>query len=74
MKKIDIVVVQSEDWDAIYVNGKLDRADHLIHACDICNAIKLPAILQTFEFKRVDEKWLDREGQYPELLTDVEME
>lgn len=66
MKKITIV--NGDDWQGLYVDGRLIREDHRLQVDEVL--ISLGYDLKNLE---ADGKWLDITGSLPSDLKDVKI-
>ncbi len=68
MKKITIVS-NGDDWEGVYLDGKLLAQGHSVDADDILVALgyKVVDVL-------TEEGWLEDQGYLPENLEDVKLE
>jgi hypothetical protein len=68
--RMGIVHVSCDDWNALYIDGKLFREGHSIHMEDWFDAIETltGGRPQSVE---ADDEWLLALGSYPKALADV---
>jgi len=62
MKKLTLV--SSEDWQGLYVDGKLAYENHSVACKDLSYYIDLTMI-------NVDDEWMGRKGHLPQHLDDI---
>ena len=58
IEKIDIIQVSTEDYEAIYINGKQIHADHSIYSYEILERLK-GKYINSFEKYWIDEHTLE---------------
>lgn len=66
MKKNKITFVNGDDWEGLYINGKLIMENHCLDVFRVLNAIGID-----YNFLDADVEWLVNLGRLPENLTDV---
>ena len=62
-----ITIAKFDDWEGLYINGKLVSQDHKITIKELAAHINLD-----IELKEVDYDWF--EGNFPEDLNEVKFE
>lgn len=62
-----IVFVTADDWEGLYVDGKLRFENHSIRPYNIAQ------VLEDCEVISCDEEWLEERGFLPENLGDVKI-
>lgn len=65
-KANEIVIVNHDDWQGIYVDGKLLMQDHRLRLSDVLTALGIK-----LNERWVDGEWLETEGLLPEDLNEV---
>lgn len=70
---MNITYVYGDDWNALYVDGKLFSDGHDILISTVIEAISQKLPLYNIKYKQVecDLNWLESVGCYPEKLEDV---
>ncbi|MEN6367607.1 MAG: hypothetical protein ABFC88_12390 [Thermoguttaceae bacterium] len=63
------VLVDGDDWEGFYVNGKLIAQHHHVQLGEIFEALGNP-----FEHQFADTKWLCERGNLPENLSEVRLQ
>lgn len=73
--EIALVRVYSEDWDALYANGRLVSQGHRVHLSDFALwlSVQGPVEITGYSTAIADEDWACDYGQFPEKLEDVKM-
>ena len=76
MKTIDIVIACADDWQGLYVDGKLKYENHTVDLEErLGGTIELPVVINSVDHKWCEESWTDpEEGDFdgfPEDLKDV---
>lgn len=66
MTQKKIVIVNGDDWQGIYINGKLYYEGH-----SIPNHIVLEALDAPYETTECDSNWLEECGNLPKNLEEV---
>lgn len=61
-----ITLVRGDDWQGLYVDGRLVNEGHRILEEDFARALGVEVT-----FQRADEGWLEDRGDLPRQLTDV---
>ena len=64
------IVSNDDDWEGIYINGKLAAEGHRISLHDVLDALK-GNILTDFEFRTCNRDWLYDQGNLPDELENV---
>lgn len=66
MKKKKIVIVSGDDWEGLYIDGKIVDQGH---------RLRLEEVLRLLGFdvdcKEADNEWLEQYGNLPDKLKDV---
>lgn len=62
-----VTIVDSDDWKALYIDGKLVTQDHRIENKDILKALGVD-----FEIVEPDSEWFEDKSHFPETLDEVE--
>lgn len=74
---IRIYLVSGDDWEGLYINGKLEKEGHRI---DFSNGMKVIAEYINNEMSAseikfmnyyVNQEWLEDEGSFPENFRDI---
>ena len=65
--------VRADDWEGIYINGKLVEETHSIENIAAVN-IAIRHKVTTVETKWCDLDWIHDEGNLPQKLEDVKLE
>ena len=65
-----IKFVHADDWEGLYINGKLVLEDHSLLAVDVLDAISL----EDCEAYDADEDWLFTRGTLPQDFKDVKVD
>jgi hypothetical protein len=63
-KKKTIKWIVADDWQAIYIDGKLWSEGHHIHPIDLARIFGV-------ERKRVNDNWMSDKGNFPKELADI---
>lgn len=69
-KSLDIQIINSEDWEGLYVNGKLWGEGHRILLSDLIYAIASYFPI-TFKTRECDGEWLEEMSSFPDDLSEV---
>ena len=64
-----ITIVDGDDWSGLYVNGQLEHEAHRFSAAEVLYVLGIE-----FEFKRLDDKWIEEVGCLPENISDVKFD
>ena len=69
MKKV--VLVLGDDWNGLYIDGKLEIENHSLSAYQALQTLSLNS--HDFQLDQIvaDEEWLEQKGCLPEELSDV---
>lgn len=67
MSRPQITFVYGDDWEGLYVNGRLEAQGHAVSRREI-----LSALGYSFEEVEADLEWLHDEGELPPRLSDVQ--
>ena len=68
MKKIpNIVIVNADDWEGLYIDGDLKTEGHSLSLQNVLDILKIHT---TFRYD-VDYEWLEEIGRLPKSLSDV---
>ena len=67
-KKLQVTHVSGDDWEGIYIDGKLVEEGHNVQLRDFAKHVGIT--LQEIE---ADLEWLEDEGSLPEVLLDVKV-
>ena len=69
----DIVLVQADDWEGLYVGGKLIHEDHSIAADDLLVILFKAMLLRTEAHSEwCDDAWLSERGRLPKDIAEVQ--
>jgi hypothetical protein len=63
---INAVMVRGNDWDGLFINGKLACEGHSLQYHEVSKALGVQ-----LKEKQADPAWLDKETHFPENLKDV---
>lgn len=66
-KKKEVVLVKGDDWEGIYINGRLIFENHSLSAKEIFRILG-------FDIIDVDDQWLGDRGSFPENISEVKKE
>jgi hypothetical protein len=69
MKKKEVVIVGGDDWEGIYIDGKLVREGHSIDSDDVLEALGIDYVS-----RGVNQEWLEEMGSLPDNLSDVQFQ
>ena len=61
---MNITLAKGEDWEGLYLNGKLIEQNHKISCVDMLKLLGQSVVY-------VDLDWLEEKGTLPENLSDV---
>jgi hypothetical protein len=67
MKLLNIDLVRADDWEGIYVLGKLWEQDHSINWFELLKK----HVVHISTIRWADEEWLATVGSYPATLSEV---
>lgn len=67
------LVTNCDDWEGIYINGKICIQDHSLSAEDVLIKLDKLGIINFYKYECSSE-WLCNIGRYPENIQDVEAE
>lgn len=73
LKVMEIIIVDADDWQGLYINGVLTCQGHSITAADVAEEIieRLPRLNMTFDVKEVNSKWMENRSDLPTELEKV---
>jgi len=66
MKKDKLIFVGSDDWEGLYINGKLIMEDHHLDVFKILKAIDIK-----YQYIEADDDWICERGTLPENIKEV---
>lgn len=66
-----VTATNDDDWEGVYVDGKLVAQGHRISARDMAGIIVENQPVESNTVRRVDDDWLYRAGQLPDLMAHV---
>lgn len=66
MKKSIVFVTNNDDWEGMFVDGKLEYQNHSLHYEKILRILGIE-----FSFVEVNEEWLSERGRLPTDLADI---
>lgn len=67
-----VVWAQGDDWNGLFINGKLAMEDHQLHPKSIQAVLKKHNALGVeVEFKEVDMEWMWEVGSFPTDISEV---
>ena len=67
-----VVQAQGDDWNGLFIDGRLVMEDHQLKTKDIQAAMKAAGVLGTeIKFKEVDMDWLWDVGSFPTDISEV---
>lgn len=66
----EVVRVSVDDWEGVYLDGKLVAENHSLRASDILRIFAKLGLI-TYMAREGDSEWLEEEGRLPELLAEV---
>jgi hypothetical protein len=66
LKSVVFVGCDGEDWEGLYIDGKLYVEGHSISVKDLLDSLDIP-----YSNVECDDAWLDKKGCLPKLLKDV---
>lgn len=70
--KHKVVFVNSDDWQGMYVDGRLEYENHTISSFDMMNVLGKSADGYSFEEEIVcDQQWIESIGHLPKRLDRV---
>lgn len=61
-----ITFVKGDDWEGLYINGKLIKEDHSLHVEDVLEAVGVKV-----DTLHADCEWLWDQGSLPDKLDEV---
>ncbi len=70
IEAVDFVIVGDDDWEGLYINGKLHTEGHSLSSHDILVAAK-GKLLRSYEHRVCNRVWLSDHGNLPDNLGDV---
>jgi len=62
----EVVIVYVDDWEGIYIDGKLTNQNHYLSTHDILTAVEIP-----YTMKQVSYEWMKGKPSFPKDLKDV---
>lgn len=71
MKAVQITFVLGDDWEGVYLNGKLKHQGHSISAMELANTLVNYGRVMSVQVTEPDEEWLQEQGRLPDKLSDV---
>ena len=72
MKGNNVVIVSSDDWEGLYVNGELETEDHEIRQHDFINLIQEYRSFESIDIVEVSmEKLEELGGGFPYRLENI---
>jgi hypothetical protein len=67
-----VVQAQGDDWNGLFIDGRLVMEDHRLKTKDIQAAMKDAGVLGTeIQFKEVDMDWMYEVGSFPINMSEV---
>jgi hypothetical protein len=71
-KKPSVVMIYGDDWQGLYIDGRLKTEGHKISVCDFATHV---CDLGKFEFdgEDADQDWLEDRGSLPKNLSEVKI-
>ncbi|HJY98116.1 MAG TPA: hypothetical protein VJ227_00145 [Patescibacteria group bacterium] len=66
-----ITLVYGEDWEGLYVDGRLYTQDHRISVTDVFDVLSSLGIKIKAEQIECDYEWLEEKGGFPTDIADV---
>ena len=75
----NVILVRSDDWEALYIDDKLVCEGHRIPRMDLISYIKVKLTGDTllsdilYDEWWADQEWLDNLGHYPRYFEEVKV-
>lgn len=71
-REMQVVYAQGDDWNGLFINGKLAMEDHQLKQKDIQAVLKENNALGVeMEFKEVSMEWMWEVGSFPSDISEV---
>lgn len=64
------IVGNDDDWEGIYINGRLANEGHRVAVRDVLDAVKGKTLID-YEYRTCDRQWLYDHGNLPDDLERV---
>lgn len=69
---MEVVQAMGDDWNGLFINGKLVMEDHHLKMKDVQAAMKAAGALGVeIEFAEVDMDWMWEVGSFPSDISEV---
>ncbi len=62
----NLLLLQSDDWDGLFIDGKLVTEGHSISLYKFCKILGIKV-----DFKEVDDEYMYEMGSFPENLDEI---
>lgn len=65
------VVARGNDWEGLYINGKLITEGHSIDNIELANLVIIYGLKEKLEAREVNYSWINYIGAFPDSIDEV---